>query len=265
MNLNSDILKSWINPVYLDPEYIETLKETAKAKPDTKYLVLDNFFNKEKLDDLIKSYDNLEFMPPPEPRYQEKKVIYDADAVHAEKDPNKYFGSELFFSEDFHRYISSLIGLTIESGYGSQLRLRSHKPDSNGFWIHTDKHGNGTPKYMVALGYFNKNWKVEDGGLFQLWRLEEVDYPNAVRVSPSESLELLNNTRINVSHPGGNFPNNEESKDMVMIDQIVPSYNRLVLINFKNSPAFHSINPSHGKNRKGFVLWLTEPKNQEEV
>jgi Rps23 Pro-64 3,4-dihydroxylase Tpa1-like proline 4-hydroxylase len=260
MNLNSKVMKEWINPIYLEPEYIQSLIESVKAKPETKYIVLDNFFVKSKLDELIDNHQKINFLPPPEPKYNGEKVIYDANAVHAEKNPEHYFGSELMFLKDFHDYISTLVGIQLEEGYGTQVRLRSHKPDSNGFWIHTDKDGNNIPRYMVALFYFNKNWKVSDGGLLQLWRLEETDYPDSVKVNPSSSLELLNNVRIKAEHVGGNLPDNKESIDMVMVDQILPSYNRLVLINFQHSPAYHSINPSHGKTRQGFVLWLTKPK-----
>jgi Rps23 Pro-64 3,4-dihydroxylase Tpa1-like proline 4-hydroxylase len=265
MSLDSKIMKEWVNPIYLDQEYVNSLIESVKAKPETKYIVLDNFFVTSKFDELINSHQKIDFLPPPEPLYEGQKVMYDANSVHAEKNPDQYFGSDFMFSTDFHDYISNIVGIKLDDEYGTQVRLRSHKPDANGFWIHTDKYGNGTPKYMVALAYFNKDWKALDGGLLQLWRLEETDYPDSIKVNPNSSLELLNNVRIRAEHVGGNLPDNKESADMVMIDQIVPSYNRLVLINFQDNPAYHSVSPSHGKTRQGFVLWLTKPKNKEEV
>ena len=69
-------------------------------------------------------------------------------------------------------------------------------------------------------------------------------------------MDFLNNhVRINTRTPGGGFKDNEDH-DLVLIDQVVPVYNRVFICNFKDEPAYHSVTPSNGKERLGFVQWM---------
>lgn len=94
----------------------------------------------------------------------------------------------------------------------------------------------------------------------QLWEVDDVhlegtpiiDNPHGVM----DMLDLYN--RVATSSPGGGFADNKQH-DLILVDQIVPAYNRLFLCNMKANPCYHSVSPSHGRVRLGFVQWVLEP------
>ena len=254
-----EVLKKWINPMYLNPEYIEVLKETVKAKPEVKYLVLDNFFNEDVLEELIEVHQTLEFSEAADRVTPDGTVLpYDGSVNFATPD---HFGGDLFFSQEWHDYASDLVNLKIEHPRGTDIKLRMHDTDAEGFWIHTDAQAGVFGRDIVIIGYFNKDWKAEDGGLLQLWRVEEDCAPGILHVNPSMAnirMDFLTeNVRLNVSGPGGGFANEQKNnEDLVLIDQVVPVYNRVFICNFKENPTYHSVTPSNGKPRQNFVQWI---------
>lgn len=250
------VLDEWINPVYLDPEYINSIRETIKAKPAIKYSVLDNFFRTDKLDELIRQHARLEFSEENDRRSPATKewLPYDGAVVFADR---QHYGSELFFSPEWHEYCCYICDAVILNP-GTEIKLRYHKPMADGFWIHTDS----TIRDIVAICYFNRGWTVDDGGLLQLWRVDEELSPKALRVdSPKGRMDFLKKHRIQTSTPGGGFPDGNVH-DLVLIDQIVPAYNRLFICNFKDTPAYHSVTPGNGKVRQGFVQWLFDRRKR---
>jgi hypothetical protein len=42
----------------------------------------------------------------------------------------------------------------------------------------------------------------------------------------------------------------------VFVDTLLPEFNRLVVCDFESSPCFHTVTPSDGRSRYGFVQWL---------
>jgi hypothetical protein len=251
------VLEKFLNPIYLQQSYIQDLQETLKAKPISKYLVLDHFLKEELLDQIIADHKKLEF--------DEKRDRTGADGswlpydgALAGCDPNTLLG-ELLYSPEWQEYCLKLTGLE-PFQRRTEIKLRSHQEEATGFWIHSDAHGGGGgARNLVSILYFNKNWKNEDGGLLQLWRKDEVDDPETLQIGHKDTvgrLDFLNNTRLNV-RPAGFWPYGGPH-DLVLVDQIVPTYNRLFICNFKAEPAYHSVTPSNGKIRTGFVQWLLE-------
>jgi hypothetical protein len=243
--------------MYLDPEYIKSLKETVKAKPEVKYLVLDNFFNEEILDELIKVHQTLEFSEAQDRILPDGTVLpYDGSVNFATRD---HFGGDLFFSQEWHDYTSNLVNLEIPQPRGTDIKLRMHDTDAEGFWIHSDSNGGVYGRDIVIIAYFNKGWTFEDGGHLQLWREEEIDAPGVKSVSWHDANQrmdfLTENIRLNVEGPGGGFKDRPK-KDLLLVDQIVPIYNRVFICNFKENPAYHSVTPSNGKKRQNFVQWI---------
>lgn len=257
------VLNEWINPMYLDPEYIEVLKETVKSKPEIKYLVLDNFFNENKLKELIEVHQKLDFSEAADRILPNGEVLpYDGSVNFATKN---HVGGDLFFSKEWHDYTSNLVNLEIPHPRNTDVKLRMHDIDAQGFWIHSDSRGGEFGRDIVIIGYFNKGWKMEDGGLLQLWRVEENQAPGILHVNPNMTTKrmdfLKENIRLNVSGPGGGFENAERNnEDLVLIDQIIPVYNRVFICNFKKNPAYHSVTPSNGKKRQNFVQWIYSTK-----
>lgn len=248
------VLDKWINPYYLMDDTVDNIRESILAKPSIKYAVLDDFFNQDMLDELIKRHADLAFSEEMDRKSKDGKLLpYDGAVCFAQ--PGVHFGSELFFDEEWHRYCCYLTDTKLNFPAGTEVKLRYHRKQADGFWIHTDS----TIRSMVAIAYFNKNWKLSDGGVLQLWRIDEASDPNAYTVdSPTGRMDFLNHhVRIRTRTPGGGFKD-QLPHDLVLIDQIIPVYNRLFLCNFQHSPAYHSVTPSKNKARLGFVQWLFE-------
>lgn len=205
------------------------------------------------LDALISHHKNLPFSEEADRRAHGtgEWLPYDGAVVFAK--PGEHFGSELFFDDEWHQYLSFLCHGDLQLPTATEVKLRWHKPDADGFWIHTDS----TIRSLVAICYFNKDWRVADGGLLQLWKADQAVGGTAPLIdNPKGRLDFLTQyKRIRTSSPGGGFPN-KRPHDMVLIDQIVPVYNRLFLCNYRDDPAYHSVTPSNGRARTGFVQWL---------
>jgi hypothetical protein len=250
------MIHEWVNSYYLLPDTIENIRQSILAKPEIKYIVLDNFFIENKINQLISHHQNLQFSEKND-RYDPvtgAKLPYDGAVVFAEKDT--HYGSDLFFDPQWHEYLCNLVYVKLSHPVGTDIKLRWHRPMADGFWIHTD----ATIRSLVFICYFNKGWKAADGGLLQLWRVDEELSQYAVNVeSPKGRLDVLKYQRINTKTPGGGFSDGQQH-DLVLIDQIVPVYNRVFICNFQAEPAFHSVTPSNGKARQGFVQWLFPKK-----
>ncbi len=250
-----NVLRDWINEYYLSTDGIETVRESVLAKPSVKYAVLDNFFKTDKLNTLITNHQHLPFSEEHDRRAHEDGswLPYDGAVVFAR--PGVHYGHELFFAQSWHEYLAYITDAKLVFPTTTEVKLRWHKPDATGFWIHSD----ATIRTVVAIWYFNRNWKHTDGGLLQLWRVDEGQAPNTLLVNspdPTQRLDFLTkHQRVRTSTPGGGFRDGQ-AHDMVLIDQIVPIYNRLFVCNYQENPAYHSVTPSNGRVRTGVVQWL---------
>lgn len=245
------LLESWLNEQYLDPNYINDLVETMRAKPEIKYLVLDNFFKQEKIDQFIEEHKKLKFSEKLDMYDHEGKILPYDSAVSFMQSNN--YGYELLFSEEWFNYLSKLTSCPVNDNSFTEVKLRYHKADAKGFWIHTDS----SERSIVFICYFNKNWKVSDGGMLQLWRIDECECQDTLVVDGAmdHKMNYLNNSRLRTSTPGGGF-SDEKSHDLVLVDQILPIYNRVFISNLRANPTFHSVTPSADKERTGFVQWI---------
>ena len=249
------VIDEWINPIYLENRTVEDIRQSVLAKPIIKYAVLDNFFRTEKLDQLIEAHRHLEFSAEQDRVRNGQVLPYDSAVCFAT--PGTHFGSELFFDDEWQRYCCYLTDTKLDFPIGTEIKLRYHRPDADGFWIHTDS----TIRSLVIISYFNYEWMVSSGGLLQLWRVDEELSDTAYAVdNPKGRLQFLETQegqprRIRTKTPGGGFPD-QQSHDLVLIDQIVPTYNRIFLCNFQQNPAYHSVTPSNGRERTGFVQWM---------
>ena len=129
------MLSKWINPIYLDESYIRLLQQTLLAKPEAKYLVLDNFFKTNKLDEMIRRHKRIEFSE----QLDQYSHIDNSKADSAVKfmDESNY-GFDFLFSEEWSNYLKRLVSLDCKDETFTEVKLRYHKPHANGFWIHTD-------------------------------------------------------------------------------------------------------------------------------
>lgn len=251
------IINDWVNPYYLDDDVVDGIRESILAKPIIRYAVLDNFFKQDKFDELISHHAELQFSEKLD-RTSPKDgswLPYDGAVCFAKN--GVHFGSELFFDDEWHRYCCYITSTNIQEPIDAEIKLRYHKPQADGFWIHTDS----TIRSLVVISYFNKQWKASDGGMLQLWRVDEGLVPGVLNIdSPSGRMNFLTkHKRISTSSPGGGFDDNQRH-DLVLVDQIVPLYNRVFICNLKHSPAYHSVTPSNGRARLGFVQWLYSRK-----
>lgn len=244
------MIDDWVNPMYLEHDQVHNIRESALAKPLANYAVIDNFFRLKMLDQLIDKHQHLQFSEINDKVAPDgAELPYDSAVVFANK---SNFGADLFFDSEWARYCCYLVGASIPEPIGTEVKLRYHRPFADGFWIHTDS----TIRDVVVICYFNKEWHVDDGGLLQLWRVDEELSPLALRVEkPIGRLDILKARRINTKTPGGGFPDGL-AHDLVLVDQIVPVYNRIFVCNFQGDPVYHSVTPSNGVARCGFVQWF---------
>lgn len=243
------MLSDWVNPHYLKPDVINRIRQSVMAKPTTKYTVLDDFFKEEMLDILIEQHKTLEFSERQDRYVGDNKLPYDGAVVFANQ---SHIGADLFFGHDWHSYCCYLLDAPMPNPTIVEVKLRHHRPDADGFWIHTD----GTIRSLVAICYFNKGWKASDGGLLQLWRPLASTNDAPEYNNPKGRMDFLaQHTIIKTRAPGGGFADGQVH-DMILVDQVVPEYNRLFLCSYHNDPAYHSVTPSNGRERTGFVQWL---------
>lgn len=250
------MLRKWLNPIYLNPEYVRCLHETALSKPVSRYLVLDNFFNEDLLLQMISNHVDLQFREDLDRGSVKTNDLLPYDGAVKFADQGD-FGAELFFCPAWHQYLAYLVSTKLREPGKTVVKLRYHRPEANGFWIHTDS----TERSLVAIAYFNRNWLVSDGGMLQLWRVDEVIDPAAPEysnVNPAARFDFLNCKRLRTRTPGGGWmkPPLDVAKDLVLIEQVLPSYNRLFVADFQYDRTYHSVTPSTGRTRLGFVEWL---------
>lgn len=254
MIVKFSMLSKWINPIYLEESYIRLLQQTLAAKPEAKYLVLDNFFRTNKLDELIRRHKHLEFSEKQDMYSHIDGSLLPYDGAVKFMD-NSDYGFDFLFSEQWSNYLKKLVSLEYKDETETTVKLRYHKPHAKGFWIHTDS----LDWKLVCICYFNKEWKVSDGGLLQIWRPDECNFDTTpkVRESTDSKMEFLaNNIRLNTDSVGGCNPDERTSVDFVLMDQIIPAYNRVFISNIETNFTYHSVTPSNERERTGFVQWI---------
>lgn len=175
--------------------------------------------------------------------------------------------AELFFSEEWYSFISTLAN----HEYGlhnteRNMRFKLYSADTQGYWIHTDRFlRNGSINHWGLILYLTKERKAEDGGLFQIWNIEKTLDPTTPIITNTNPEELINQTRVNITGagPGDSFRDlygdriyQNQTRDMTLVDQIVPTFNRMYLCNFDTNIAYHSITPNVGDDRKAIVQLL---------
>ena len=256
-------IDEWINPIYLNDRVVEDIRQSIIAKPVVKYAVVDNFFRKEKLNQLIERHRTLEFSEEQDRIRNGKFLPYDGAVKFAQCDD---FGADLFFDEEWHQYCCYITGIKLQFPISTEVKLRYHRENADGFWIHTDSVlGGPGARDLAVISYFNHGWTAKDGGLLQLWRIDEELSDKAYSIDdPKGRLHFLEQThnepkRIKTRTPGGGFPDGK-THDLILIDQIVPTYNRVFFCNLRESAAYHSVTPSNGKTRTGFVQWMSNQK-----
>ncbi len=150
-------LSEWINSNYLTPEGIADVRESVKAKPTMKYCVLDNFFLPERLDAIIAHHATLKFNEAADRTGHDMEILpYDGAVKWADGND---VGAEFYFAEEVKDYFCYLLNRLKPPTTSVEVKLRWHKPHATGFWIHSDS----VVRSIVAIMYFNKNWKASDG------------------------------------------------------------------------------------------------------
>ena len=257
MNFEQDaVLSRWVNPLYLKTNTIEDIRQSVLAKPSMQYVVLDDFFQEERFDGLVQEHFSLAFSEEVDRRAQDGSWLpYDGAVQFAH--PHSV-GGDFFFHRMWHRWCAYILSAQLYDGSRTDVKLRYHRHMADGFWVHTD----GGIRQVVAICYFNRSWRVADGGLLQLWRPDEVLAPGVPTFdSPNGRMDFLaQHKRIRTSTPGGGWSDGRQGyRDLVLHDQVVPCYNRMFLCNFQSDPCYHSVTPSNGRVRYGFVQWLINP------
>lgn len=246
--MRDPVLRKWIQPQHLD---LVRLRETVLVKPTLRYLVLDDFFREDMIATLISHHASLHFED------DEPETNYHATAVRTDRALKIHAGSELFLRRAWHRYLAYIVAARLRRPGRTVVKYRRHPPRARGFWIHTDRDPD-MPKALVVLGYFNRDWRAKHGGMLQFWR--------AYQAAPSAPAPhrwddylgkrlsfLTDQPRLTIELP---TEHGKMTAVVDLLDQILPVYNRVVICNFQHDASYHSITPSNGRARDGFMQWL---------
>lgn len=250
---NDKVLKKWIKSYYLLPDTILRIKEGSKAKPFCKYAVLDNFFNNDIFEKYAEDHYKLVF------NADDSGLPYDSSWAMAKENS---LGAELFYHQPWHNLLAEYTDTELVIGSGNtSVKLRSHDSDSKGFWIHTDRTIRKSEVAMAALIYLNKDWKQSDGAVLQMWAeinraslLNNEDVEFRWKHYKDKRLDFLSERNTLTTHVVKY--DGVETAEVILLDQIMPEYNRLVVTDFVRDPAYHSITPSNGRIRHAIVQWL---------
>jgi hypothetical protein len=241
-----DLLESWIADSYLASERVQALVESSAAKPVARYLVLDDFFRPEAAGRLRDHALKLRFTP--DDRHVNSRR-YECELKQADSSD---VGWDLFSAPEWHAYCAKLVGATISSPSKHGLKFRRHPEDAVGFWIHTDFAPG--ERSIIVMVYLNESWRLSDGALLQMWRENETLAPGAPKYELQDpERKVPHEIRFHTSTAEGVAP---KPRDFVLVDQIVPEYNRLFVCNLQASPGWHSVTPSRGRPRYGMAQWI---------
>ncbi len=245
----SAALSSWIHPQFLSSD---ALREAALTQRRVRYVVADNFFRANKLKEFEAAMQDAAL--------QEDDVgsNYHSTALRVDRESDVPF-IRFLMSSEWHNFASHVLDSTLRLPGESTIKWRRHPHEARGFWIHTDQDSE-KPKALAILCYLNKRWQTRDGGLLQIWdHAAPSSNPHSRRSflwadyleQRLDFLETEKTVEIEVAATSGG-----QVARMELLDQIVPTYNRVVFMDFQYSSAFHAVTPSHGKLRKGFLQWL---------
>ncbi|KFA94040.1 hypothetical protein [Archangium violaceum] len=242
------VLRGWLRPEYLDPR---PLREVALARPYVRWAVADHFFREGPLQHLMRRHARLKFTD------DDVGLNYHSNAVRVDGKPGEV-GLDLLAHPLWHRYAAFVLGAELRMPGTTVVKYRRHPARSRGFWLHTDR-DRERPKALAVLAYYNKGWRASDGGLLQLWDVRplrsaarhQVYRWKAYRGRSLSFLERQTVLRIEAADVEGLV-----LVEARLVDQIVPAYNRVVFLDFQHTPSFHTVTPSHGRVREGFLQWL---------
>lgn len=244
------VLRNWINPLYLKTDTIRRIRESSLVKPFMRYCVLDDFFNEDVLDAYLEEHKRLPF------HLDDPSKPYDSSVVYAE--PGVHCGTEFYFNPLWqqlsHEYVG---GQSMNPDRQTVVKLRKHEPFTKGFWVHGDRNP-ANPATAVILMYFNKDWNAADGSLFQLWQPAQYLAPDAeVEYTLAEykgkRFDFLTE-KVTFSIELGDQKMNRAY--VMLLDQVVPAYNRVVFCDFIHNPTYHAVTPGNAKVRWATVQWI---------
>ncbi|MEX2205436.1 MAG: 2OG-Fe(II) oxygenase [Myxococcota bacterium] len=242
------ILRSWIRSDYLDPR---ALRESALARRAPRWAVADHFFIEQRLEALARRHARLAF------EEDDEGLNYHSTATRVDR-LDEEVGLDLFRHPIWHRYAAFVLNTDLHDLGRTVVKYRRHPPYARGFWIHTDR-DSGRSKSLAVLGYLNRGWRSSDGGLLQLWEGK----PHRVgsgrplrRWAAFEGTRLSFLERDRIIDIQAAAPRGLVKIEARLIAQIVPAWNRVVFLDFRSSPAYHSVTPSRRRARLGFLQWL---------
>ena len=253
--LESPTLSRWVAPQYLSERWVRAAAAGRALRPLPHYLVLDDLFRADRAESLRDHIEGLEFSEDLDRRARGGTLLpYDSAVKFADASD---VGHDLFSDPAWHAYLAAIVGAPLHAERHSVVKLRRHRADAGGFWIHSDAIVG--VRSVVAIGYLNHDWRAEDGGLLQLWSEEETPSPDATPydvTDPTARLHVLETAKRIRTHTAGALASARREHTFALEREIVPQYNRLFVCDVASHPAWHAVTPSHGRVRYGFVQWI---------
>lgn len=246
----SSTLQRWLAPDWLSPAAIDRVRTEASQRGDPRFVVLDEILRADCYAALADHHAGLDFEPT------DLRKPYDSMLVGGRPD---HFGGDLFFSSDWHAFLAALVVTPLDHPGTAQLMLRKHRLFANGLWPHTDRHVRA-PVCVGMFLYLNPGWTKDDGGILQFWEVAERSITGANGVArwaeyPGRRLDFLEDGD-EILVEAGNASNTLEVMRLAKTEEVLPLANRMVVSDFRNGPAYHSVTPGRARHRYDITLRL---------
>jgi hypothetical protein len=284
------ILRKWVNERYLRPDVIADVKESCCAKPYTKYAVLDDFFNESTLADYFEQHKRLDFRPDDVGLPYDSQVIFGAPHLPGGELEFHRPWHELISAlsgTKLNRFEEkTVVKIRKHEGDSKGFWIHSDRSKKNPSRLAVLTYLN--KNWKAADGALLQLWQTVTADAMGRVRLVERDHGRdlaqvlALRSDPAAMARKLAEVRaeervtmLNVDHHRADAMNrldflhtervfsiqipsllSLESHQVFMVDQIVPVYNRVVLLDFSKGPGYHSVTPSCGSTRYAIVQWM---------
>lgn len=245
-------LRRWVEPRLLEPDSIAHIARGVSGGSNPRWLVLDDVFDPEFLDELARRHRHL--------RYRRSGALtpFDSHYVFAREDV--HFGTDLWLSREWQALVSALIGVELSAPDRAELRFYRQRPRANGLWIHSD-HTAKKPTRVGMIVYLSRQWSRDDGGVLQFWDHlgpAPSDDPGLHRwwANVGGRLDFLA-AQNELSIECGDFNGYRTAQRMRKVGEVVPQFGRMVLIDFTNGPSHHSVTPSTANRaRYNITEWM---------
>lgn len=167
------MMEGIINPIYLDPNKVQELKQSFETGKPCKHIVLPNFLTEEIAINLYEHFPKMDTLNVKRKSLNENKnEDYHFERFH----PDFAKVRDALANPEFIKIVETITGIDNLTTTNDALGAGVHQ-GSNGSYVDVHIDSNFNPmedlwRRLNLLIYLNKDWKDEYGGELELWDQE---------------------------------------------------------------------------------------------